>query len=72
MTPTPPGTGPSTRNLTLILILITAAFVAAVAGLLAYAGGALVPTAILTGGGAYAGTVALGLAIAHYASGGHG
>lgn len=53
----------------LLLILLTAALIAAVAGLLAHAGGASVPNAILTGGGAFAGTVALLLALAHFLGG---
>lgn len=66
MTPTTPTAG-TPRAVWIAIILLTAAILAAVAGLLAFAGGANVPTAILTGGGAFAGTVALLLAIAHYA-----
>jgi len=64
-----PTTNTASRAVWIALILLCAAFVAVAAGLLAYAGGANVPTAILTGGGAYAGTVLLLLALAHYAVG---
>jgi hypothetical protein len=51
------------------LILIAAVIVGAAAGLLAFAGGANVPTAVLTGGGAFAGTVLLLLALLNFGSG---
>lgn len=51
-----------------LLILLAAGIVGGIAGLLSHAAGNNVPGAILTGGGAFAGTVALLLAIAHYAS----
>ncbi len=51
-----------------LLMLLTAAIISGVAGLLSHAAGNNVPAAILTGGGAFAGTVGLLLAIAHYAS----
>ncbi|MFF5233760.1 hypothetical protein [Dactylosporangium sp. NPDC000521] len=44
-----------------------ACIVGGVAGLLAHAGGSNVPNAILTGGGAFAGTMALQLGIGHFA-----
>lgn len=50
-------------------MLLTAALVAVIAGLLAHAGGASIPNAILTGGGAFAGTVILLLALAHFLGG---
>jgi hypothetical protein len=50
-----------------ILILILAAVVSGVAGLLSHAAGNNVPAAVLTAGGAFAGTACLLLAIAHYA-----
>ncbi|HEY0000743.1 MAG TPA: hypothetical protein VGB74_09840 [Actinoplanes sp.] len=52
-----------------LLILLTAGIISGVAGLLSHAAGNNVPGAILTGGGAFAGTVGLLLAIAHYAAG---
>lgn len=58
-----PGTP---RWVRLLLMLLGAALVAGIAGLLAHAGGASVPNAILTGGTAYAGTIALLLGLAHY------
>jgi hypothetical protein len=66
---TAPPTPPS-RAVWIAIILLTATLIAAAAGLLAYAGGAKVPTAILTGGGAFAGTVFLLLALLAYATGG--
>lgn len=71
MTSTTPN-APTPRAVWIAIILLSAALVAATAGLLAYAGGTNLPTAILTGGGAYAGTVLLLLALAHYASGDRG
>jgi hypothetical protein len=68
MTPAPLPS--ATRPLWLGLILLTAAVIASAAGLLAYAGGANIPTAILMGGGAYAGATGLLLAVAHFAQGG--
>jgi hypothetical protein len=68
MTPTSPPS--ATRPLWLGLFLLTAAIVAGVAGLLAAAGGANLPSAILTAGGAFAGTIAVLLALAHFAGGG--
>ena len=72
---TPPAATPPTstpRWVWLMLILLAAALVAGVAGVLAHAGGATVPNAILTGGAAFAGTVLLLLALAHFLSGGRG
>jgi ABC-type uncharacterized transport system permease subunit len=50
-----------------LLILITAGIVSGIAGLLSHEAGNNIPAAILTGGGAFAGTVGVLLAIAHYA-----
>lgn len=62
-----PSTGPQTpRWVWLLLMLLTAALVAMTATLLAHAGDADLPNAILTGGGAFAGTVALLLGLAHF------
>lgn len=56
-----------TRWTRVLLILLAAAGVSVVAGLLSRAAGNNVPAAILTGGGAFAGAVGVLLAIAHYA-----
>jgi hypothetical protein len=69
MSATPTTTGTASRAVWIAIILLCAAFAATAAGLLAFAGGSPVPTAILTGGGAFAGTVGLLLALAHYAGG---
>ena len=53
-----------------MLILLAAAVVAGVAGVLAHAGAATVPNAIPTGGAAFAGIVVLLLGLAHFLSGG--
>ncbi len=69
----PPAATPPTgtpRWVWLMLILLAAALVAGVAGVLAHAGGATVPNAILTSGAAFAGAVLLLLALAHFLSGG--
>lgn len=52
-----------------ILFLLASALVGGVSGLLSHAAGNNVPASILTGGAAFAGTVGLLLAIAHYAAG---
>ena len=52
----------------IILIILLAAITGGVAGLLSHAAGSNVPSAILTGGGAFAGTVGLLLSMAHYAT----
>jgi hypothetical protein len=64
----PAASSTSSRAVWLALILLTAALVATAAGFLAHAGGANIPSAILTGGGAFAGAVALLLALAHFGS----
>ncbi|MFF0371276.1 MULTISPECIES: hypothetical protein [Micromonospora] len=65
---TSPATTPTgnTRPLWTALIVLTAALVATAAGLLSVAGGVPVPLAIIAGGGAFGGTVALLLAVAHF------
>jgi hypothetical protein len=67
-TPPPAPTG-IPRWVWLLLMLLAAALVAVITGLLAHAGAAGVPDAILTAGGAFAGTIALQLAIAYFLSG---
>ena len=67
MPPTSPRQPGVPRWVWVVLMLLTAGIIAGVAGLLSYAAGNNIPAAILTGGGAFAGTVALLLAIAHYA-----
>jgi hypothetical protein len=53
----------------LILILVSALLVAGTAGLLAHVGGNSIPTAVLTAGAAFAGTVLLLLAVAYFLEG---
>ncbi len=53
----------SPRMLWLAVIVLAAALVAETAGVLAYAGGSNMPTSILTAGGAFAGCIALLLAL---------
>jgi hypothetical protein len=48
-------------------MIFGAGIVGGLAGVLSHAAGNNVPGAVLTGGGAFAGTVGLFLAIAHYA-----
>jgi hypothetical protein len=55
------------RRPSIVLMLVAAAVVSGVAGLLSHAAGNNVPGAILTGGGAFAGALGLLLAVAHYA-----
>ncbi|GIF21501.1 hypothetical protein BJ973_005054 [Actinoplanes tereljensis] len=64
----PPNRPEVPRWKSVLLMLFAAAIVGGAAGLLSHAGGNNIPAAILTGGGAFAGTVGLLLAIAHYAS----
>jgi hypothetical protein len=73
-TPRPPAGQPSApnrsgvvRRMRVLLILVAAGIIGAVAGLLSHAADHNIPSAILTGGGAFAGTASLLLAIAHYA-----
>jgi hypothetical protein len=47
-------------------MLLTVTLVAVIAGVLAHAGGAGLPDAILKSGAAFAGTFGLSLAVAHY------
>lgn len=55
------------RRAGVLLMLLAAAIISVVAGLLSHAAGDNIPAAVLTGGAAFAGTVGLLLAIAHYA-----
>lgn len=61
----PVSTGTPRGVLTLVVLLV-ATLVGVIAGLLAFAGGANVPSAILTGGSAFAGAALLQLAVAHF------
>jgi predicted branched-subunit amino acid permease len=63
-TPPPPTTTTQPWATTAVVVL-SAVIVAIVAGLLAHANGSAIPGAILTGGAAFAGAVALFLAIGH-------
>jgi hypothetical protein len=49
-----------------LIVVLAAALVSIVAGLLAHAGGASVPVAVLTGGGAFGTTVLLLLAMGNF------
>lgn len=66
-----PDAGAARRRL-ITLMLLTATVVSGVAGLLSHASGNNVPGAVLTGGAAFAGTLGLLLAVAHYAETGAG
>lgn len=59
------------RGLWLLVFAFAGVLTGTAAGIIAYAGGAALTTAFLTGGGAVAGTVALLLAAAHFVVG-HG
>jgi hypothetical protein len=54
------------RRTKVVLILLAAAIISGIAGLLSRAAGNNIPSAVLTGGAAFAGAVGLLLAIAHY------
>lgn len=56
------------RWMWILLMLLVALNIGGIGAFLAHAGGANGPSAILTGGGSFAGTVLLLLAIAHYVS----
>ncbi|GIJ40505.1 hypothetical protein [Micromonospora andamanensis] len=62
-------TNPTTRALWLAIATLAASVVAATAGLLAWAGGMNPPTAILTAGGAFAGTILLILTAVRFTTG---
>jgi hypothetical protein len=57
---------PSARPLWLALFVLAGTMIGGCAGLLAAAGGANVPTAILTGGATFAGAIGLLLAVSHF------
>jgi hypothetical protein len=62
---------PSRRQrMRVLLVLATAGIVSAVAGWLSHEAGGNLPAAVLTGGGAFAGTVGLLLALVRHAEGG--
>jgi hypothetical protein len=64
----PPDRPGVPRSVWVLLMLLTAGIIGGISGLLSRAAGDNIPAAILTGGGAFAGTVGLLLAIAHYTS----
>jgi len=66
--PAPSSSPNAPRWIWVLMMLLAACIISGIAGLLSHAAGNNVPAAILTGGGAFAGTVGLLLAIAHYAS----
>lgn len=66
----PPSQQPDPpRALWSAIILLAAVIVGAAGGLLSFAGGLPVPLAIVTGGGAFGGTVALLLTLANFLAG---
>lgn len=62
-------TNPTTRALWLAIATLAASIVAAATGLLAWVGGMNPPTAILTAGGAFAGTLLLILTAVRFTTG---
>lgn len=64
---TAPAVPAASRWAWLLVILLVAGVVSGLAGILSRAAGNNVPGAVLTGGGAFAGTVGLLLALTHYA-----
>lgn len=64
-----PLTNATVRGLWLAISTLTAALVGAAGGLLAWVGGLNPPTAILTGGASFGGTVLLVLAAVRFAAG---
>lgn len=60
------GHGQTSRWTGVLLMLVVAGVISAAAGFLSHAAGNNLPSAILTSGGAFAGSFALLLAIAHY------
>ncbi len=65
----PAGWSGTPRVVWIVLIVLTAVIVGGIAGLLAHADGTSVPGAVLIGGGSFAGTVLLLLAIANFVDG---
>jgi hypothetical protein len=72
MPPTTPSRDTRQRAVWAAIILNAAVVVAVVTGLLSRVDGATLPSAILTAGGAFAGTAALLLALAHFTGDGGG
>lgn len=62
-------TNPTIRGLWLAIAALAAVLVGATAGLLAWAGGLNPPTAVLTGGAGFAGTVLLVLTAVQFTTG---
>ncbi|MEU7935264.1 hypothetical protein [Micromonospora echinofusca] len=62
-------TSVTVRGLWLAIAALTAGLVGAAAGLLAWAGGLNPPTAVLTGGGSFAGTMLLILTAIQFTTG---
>jgi len=62
-------TNSTLRGLWLAIVVLAAALVGAAGGLLAWNGGAIPPLAILTGAGAFSGTVLLFLAMLRFVAG---
>jgi hypothetical protein len=68
--PTSPPPGGSLRPIYIALILIVGVIIGTAAGVLSFAGGANIPTAVIAGGAAFAGAVLLLLALMKFAIGG--
>ena len=62
-------TNSTVRGLWLAITVLTAVLVGTAGGLLAWAGGMNPPTAILTGGGTFTGTVLLVLTVLRFTAG---
>jgi hypothetical protein len=56
----------NTRALWLAIMLLAASILGTSGGLLSWLGGMNTPNAILAGAGAFAGTLLLGIAVAHF------
>ncbi|MEU8817893.1 hypothetical protein [Actinoplanes sp. NPDC048796] len=56
------------RRVRVLVMVVAATVVSGAAGVLSHAAGDNVPAAILTAGGAFAGSLGLLLAVAHYAT----
>jgi hypothetical protein len=65
----PPLNDPAVRGLWLAITTLAAVIVGAAGGLLGWAGGMNPPTAILTGGGAFAGTILIILTVLRFNAG---
>jgi hypothetical protein len=68
--PIPPGApGVTSRGVWILVFSLAGLYIGTITGALAYAGGASIPAAVLTGGGAVGGCIALLIAVARYITG---